>query len=203
MSIKELWLSAAALVAVMVTLAGGQTTNEKFQISALAVNMSNIGSSAGTETVDITITRWTTPEERQRIISAAIEKGQDAMLRALQDAPSHGRFRIPGLIGPDPHYLKVGRDLRYAWQTLQSGGGRRIVIATDRYIGPQEARNQPRTYDYPFTLLEIHIDKNGTGEGKMAVATKINYDKKKNAIELEHFASEPVRLQNLTATVMQ
>jgi hypothetical protein len=75
------------------------------------------------------------------------------------------------------------------------------VIATDRYIGFAEARNQPRTIDYPFTLFEIRANKDGKGEGKMAVATKISFDKKKNAIELENYASEPVRLNAVTVKV--
>ncbi len=35
----------------------------------------------------------------------------------------------------------------------------------------------------------------------MAVATKISFDKGKKQIELENYASEPVRLNNLTAKV--
>ena len=71
------------------------------------------------------------------------------------------------------------------------------MIATDRYIGFAEARNQPRTIDYPFTLFEIRVNKAGEGEGKMAVATKISFDKKKNSIEIENYSSEPVRLNEL------
>ena len=75
------------------------------------------------------------------------------------------------------------------------------MIATDRYIGMQEARSQPRTIDYPITLIEIRVDKEGNGVGKMAVATKISFDKKKNQIELENYSSEPVRLQNVKVKV--
>jgi len=60
-----------------------------------------------------------------------------------------------------------------------------------------EARNQPRTMDYPFTLIEIHLDKDGKGEGKASVATKISFDKDKNQLELENYSSEPVRLNNV------
>jgi hypothetical protein len=65
----------------------------------------------------------------------------------------------------------------------------------------REARNQPRSIDYHFTLIEIRVDKDVKGEGKMSVATKINFDKKKNVIELENYASEPVRLQNIEVKV--
>ena len=49
--------------------------------------------------------------------------------------------------------------------------------------------------------MEIHVDKDGKGEGKMAVATKIDFDKKKNTMELENYSSEPVRLNNVTVKV--
>jgi hypothetical protein len=52
--------------------------------------------------------------------------------------------------------------------------------------------------DYPFTLIEIHLDKDGKGQGKMAYATKITFDKKKNSVELENYSSEPVRLNEVT-----
>ena len=74
---------------------------------------------------------------------------------------------------------------------------RRIVVITPRVIGFREARERPRTYDYPFTLFEMRFDKSGKGEGRMAYATQINFDKGKNSIELENYSSEPVRLNNL------
>ena len=196
------WAAGMAAIALttIVTPSARQTTGEKLDITAFAVNMSNIGS-GGNAVVEITINRWTTPEERQQLISAMLEKGSNALLSALQKTPSHGRFRIPGLVGPDPHQLRLGYDLHYAWQVPLDEGGRRIVIATDRYIGVQEARNQPRTMDYPFTLFEIRVNKAGEGEGRMAVATMISFDKKKNTIELENYSSEPVRLQNLKIKV--
>ena len=191
---------AAIALTTIVTPSARQTAGEKLDITAFAVNMSNIGS-GGNAVVEITINRWTTPEERQQLIAAMLEKGSNALLGALQKTPSHGRFRIPGLVGPDPHQLRLGYDLHYAWQVPLDEGGRRIVIATDRYIGVQEARNQPRTMDYPFTLFEIRVNKAGEGEGRMAVATMISFDKKKNTIELENYSSEPVRLQNLKIKV--
>ena len=146
--------ASVALAALAGTSDARQTSGEKIVITAFAVNMSNIGS-GGSTVVDITINRWTTAEERAQIITTMLEKGSEALLSALQKTPSHGRFRIPGLVGPDPHQLRLGYDLHYAWQTAQPEGGRRIVIATDRYIGFEEARAQPRTIDYPFTLFEI------------------------------------------------
>ena len=94
--------------------------------------------------------------------------------------------------------MRLGHELHYTWQTPQPDGGRRIVIATDRYIGFQELRASARTLDYPFTLFEIRLNRNNEGEGKMAVGTMINFDRKKNIVELENYASEPVRLSKVT-----
>lgn len=200
MSKTRLVLSLMAVVMLAVQPLGSQTSSEKLEITAFAVNMSTIATGANA-VVDIKINRWSTPQEREKLITTMLEKNSDALLRELQRMPEMGRFSIPGLMGPDPHQLRLGNPLRYTWQTPQPEGGRRIVIATDRYIGMAEARNQPRTIDYPFTLFEIRVNKNGEGEGKMAVATKISFDKKKNAIELENYGSEPVRLNNLKVKV--
>jgi hypothetical protein len=177
-----------------------QLPADKLEISAFAVNMSNIATGANA-VVAITVNQWSTEAERDRLIETMLTKGSDALLRELQKAPVKGRFRVPGQRQPDPHHLALGLDIRYARQTPLPEGGRRIMLAMDRYIGFAEARNQPRSIDYPFTLIEIRTDKDGKGQGKMSIATKINFDKKKKVIELENYSSEPVRLNNVEVKV--
>ena len=199
---KSLALSGVVLaLGLLPVTAVAQTSGEKLQISAFAINMSNVTTIRNAMTVDITIDKWSTAQEREQLITTMLENGPEALLRALQKAPVKGRFRVPGMQRPDPHQLGLGHDLRYAWQTPLPEGGRRIVIITDRYIGFQEARNQPRTIDYPFTMFEIHVNKDGEGEGKVAVATKITFDRKANQVELENYSSEPVRLNKVKVKV--
>jgi hypothetical protein len=166
------------------------------RLSAFGVSMSTVATGK-TAVFDIRITRWSTQEEREKLITTAVEKGQDSLLRELQRMPDHGRISIPGWIGPDPHNARLGWELRYAFNTPGEDGGQRIGILTDRYIGMWEARNQPRTMDYPFSLIEIRLDKSGKGVGKMAVATKIEFDKSKKQLVLENYSSEPVRLNEV------
>jgi hypothetical protein len=192
------FIAAVLLLASATAPVGAQ--QERLEIDAFAINMSNIATGANAR-VDIRIDSWSSPEEREQLIVTMLEKGSDALLKALQKSSVKGRFRIPTARPPDPHHLSLGLDIRYAWQVPLPDGGKRIVLAMDRYIGFAEARNQPRSVDYPFTLLQIHIDSAGKGEGKMAVATKISFDKEKKQIELENYASEPVRLNNLTVKV--
>jgi hypothetical protein len=199
---KTTWLIAGILVLGLLWVASpqAQSNADKLEIEAFAVNMSNIATGSNA-LVYITINSWSSAEERERLITTVLEKGGDALLKELQKAPVKGRFRIPTARRPDPHHLALGLDIHYAWQTPLPEGGRRIVLATDRYIGFQEARANSRTMDYPITLMEIRVDKDGKGEGKMAVATKISFDKKKNQIELENYSSEPVRLNNVKVKV--
>jgi hypothetical protein len=189
-------VAAASLMTLGSVSTPAQSNAPKLFITSFAVNMSNIGTGSNA-VVDIRINSWSTDEERDRLITVMLEKGSDALLRELQKMPERGRFSIPGLTGPDPNQLRLGHAVRFTRMEPLPEGGRRIVTATDRFISFREARNQPRSIDYPFTLIEIRVDKEGKGEGKMSVATKINFDKKKNVIELENYASEPVRLQNV------
>ena len=166
------------------------------QLTTWAVSMSNVATGRNA-TIDISVTRWSTQAEREALIAAFVEKGQDGLLRALQKQKVTGRVRIPGWMGPDPQGWRLGWNLRYAWYQPGEDGGHRLLIATDRQMSFAEVRNQPRTVDYPFTLIEIRLDKNGEGEGKAAVATQIRMDKKKNTIELENYSTEPVRLNQV------
>ena len=192
--------AAAAMVLSTATAAAPQADKPALPVplrmTAFAVSMATAAPGA-TAVMDIRITRWSTAEERQKLIDIAVEKGQDALLRALQKMPNHGRISIPGWHGPDPHNARLGWVLHYAFATPGEDGGYRIGIATDRYIGMWEARDQPRTIDYPFSLIEIRLGKDGKGVGKMAVATKIDYDKKKKQLVLENYSSEPVRLNEV------
>ena len=184
-------LSAVFVLAVAAMEATGSASRlvaaipePPLRMSAVAVNMSNVGR-GGANVVDIEIDRWSTEAERDELIAAFNAKGPDALLSKLQGTKRVGYMRLPNTLGYDLHYARKhpGED-----------GGEQIVIATDRRVGFWEARNQPRTIDYPFTLIDIRLTAGGEGEGKMSVATKISYNKKKHAVELENYASEPVRL---------
>jgi hypothetical protein len=194
-------LVAGTLVTLSETQSVTPSATDKVVINGWALSMSNVATGAN-QTIRIMIDRWSNPSQRQHLISTFLEKKQDGLLRELEKQPEVGRFNFPGYMGPDPNnVMRLGTDIRYAMNHPGEDGGRRIVIITPRVIGFREAVNQPRTSDYPFTMFEMRFDKSGKGEGRMAYATQILFDKKKNLIELENYSSEPVRLQNLELEV--
>ena len=195
----------AALMAITAVMPRAQSPSpsatDKVRINGWALNMSNIATGAN-QRIQIMINKWSSPAQRDQLIQAFMEKKQDGLMSALEKQPEVGRFNFPGYMGPDPNsVMRLGTDIRYAMNHPGEDGGRRIVIITPRVIGFREARDQPRTVDYPFTLFEMRFDKSGKGEGRMAYATQISFDKKKNAIELENYSSEPVRLNVLELEV--
>jgi hypothetical protein len=135
--------------------------------------------------VEMVVERWSTDAERDQLIKALLEKGPEKLLETLQKMPRAGYIRTPN---------SLGYDLRYARKMPLDEGGEHIVMATDRYISFWEAVNRPRTIDYPFTLIEMRLGPDGVGEGRMSLFTKIVYEKKKNQIVLENYASQPVLL---------
>ena len=182
--VSTLVCAAAAIAAALVVPVSAQNVKESF--TGFAINM-NSGPKTGT--VDFTIERWSTEAERAQLLSIITENKDPTqpLLRALQKMPKVGGIRTP---------QTLAWDLHYAHQFPGEDGGRRIVLATDRPIAFAEARNQTRSMDYPFTIIEIHLDKNDRGEGKILAGTKIYVDKNKNIV-LENYAQQPVRFNEI------
>jgi hypothetical protein len=161
-----------------------QTNGSPERYTATAVNM-NARGGAATGTIDIVVNRWSTDAERDKLMKVLMDQGAEKLLDALQSMPRVGYFRSPN---------SVGWDLHFARRIPQPEGGERVVIATDRRIGFWEAANRPRSIDYPFTVIELRLNRDGEGEGKISVATKIIPDKENNIITLENYDIQPVQL---------
>ena len=193
---KYLLMSVAAVTLVYgLQTVGAQVLELPVKMRMSAVNMSNNLTGAN-GILEITIERWSTPEERAKLLDTVVEKGQQKLLDALQDAPVKGRIRIPGWQGADPNNYRTGWNLRYAWHEPLPDGREKVVLGVDRYMSFLEIRNQPKSVDYPFTLVQLHIGKDGKSEGKLAALTMISWDKKKQVLEIENYGTEPVRLAN-------
>ena len=79
-------------------------------------------------------------------------------------------------------------------------GGREIILATDQPMSFWEIVNSPRSAQYPFTWVQFKMKPDGNGDGKLAVAARIDGEEADQLIEVEDFAIYPVRLQNIRST---
>ena len=179
-------VAAAAVVALCGSGPAAQTNHPAEEFTATAIVNNNLGSGVGT--VQISVERWSSDADRTRLVDTLVRKGPAKLLDQLQDMKPVGRIRTPD---------SLGYDLRYAHQTRGEDGEQRIVIATDRPIGFWEASRRPRTVDYPFTVIQMEIPREGKGSGTISYATKIVA--KEHTIELENFASSPIMLTEIQA----
>jgi hypothetical protein len=175
-------VACVAAAASTVTFAQTSGTPERF--TAMAVNMSGVGRT-GANTIEIGVDRWSTEAERDQLINTLLQKGPEKLLSNLQKMKRTGYIRTPN---------SLGYELHYARRSPLPDGGERVVLATDRPIGFWEAAHQPRSIDYPFTVVEMHLNTDGEGEGKLSIATKITVDKDKGNIVLEDYGTQPVML---------
>jgi len=178
-----------AVTAAIVSLSAGeaglsQESGGKESFTAVAIANNNLGS--GVDTVLIDVTRWSTEAEQSRLIGLLREKGQEALLAELQDNPPAGSIRTPA---------SLAYDLRYSQQTPAEDGGREILLMTDRPINFWEARDRPRSIEYPFTVIQMRIDGDGKGTGTITYATRIAAAG--NIIVLENFATSPIQLTEI------
>jgi hypothetical protein len=181
---------ALLVAAALASGAASATAAEKIlDLRAIAMNLSGVGR-ARAGTLDIVIERWTTDEEKAALQDVLIEKGGDRLLSALQKVkPRCGYVRTS---------TSLGWDIYYAREIPYGDGARRIILGSDRPMSFWELRNSTRSADYEFLVAEIHLNKDGKGEGKLAGGTKITYDKDKRTVELENYGIEPVRLTEVT-----
>lgn len=137
----------------------------------------------------IAIERWSSEAERERLMSTMLEKGASALLDTLCDLPRVGYLQVDGGLGWDLHFARKVPDV---------DGGERLIIGTDRPVSFWEASRQPRSVEYPFTVIEIRL-KDGQGEGTLSVATRVIPDKANNIVVLENYDMQRIRLTNVKA----
>ena len=136
--------------------------------------------------VEIVINRWSSDEEVRRLAKTFTAKGQRELVAEIQKIPPIGRI---GTTGETTYHL------RYASVTELEDGVTQVLIATDREMSFEEVIERPLSFDYPFTLIELHLDRNGEGEGRISIATRVVWDKKAKVVELENFDAAPIWLK--------
>jgi hypothetical protein len=178
-------LVAAGLMLWSPGVPQAQSNEEPEEFTTFAVNMGThtVGTTA---TLIITVNRWSSQAERENLFTLLREKGMKGFLDAMQKLPRTGSLRTP---------QSVGYDLRLALQEPGKDGGRRVLIATDRPVSFYEATNRPPSYEYPFTVIDMQLNPDGTGQGTMSVAAKFIPAGK--TVIVENYDTQPVRLNKV------
>ncbi len=152
----------------------------------------NLSPGAG-ENISIHILRWSSEADRDRLAAAFKEKGDAGLPAALEAAPTLG------IVWTGEN---LGYSLRYAHRVALPDGGERIIVATERRLGAWSRGNtwkalKQEAPDYPFTLVELRLNRRGQGEGKMSLATKVTFEPDAKTFALENYASAPILIKDV------
>ena len=178
--------TAAAFVACVAGLA--LTMAHPAAIQGVRFTATATGPSGELGPVEIVINRFSTTVEKNRFMDTFAARGAAGLQEALQQAPSIGHLAAPG---------DQGFDLRYAAELRGDKGDRHVILATDQGMPFFEAADRPRSADYPFTVLQLQVDRNGQGRGLASAYSNITLDKHQGTIVLENLGDQPVMLTNV------
>ena len=59
--------------------------------------------------------------------------------------------------------------------------------------------NNTRSMRNQFSLVELQVDKNGKGEGKLVSGAEVNWDATDKRIEIQNYSAQPSALSRVQA----
>jgi hypothetical protein len=160
-------------------------------ITAAAVIPSSVGLPPTTIGLEITIERWSTDVERDRLVEALKSRRANTLLDALRGLPAVGHIATA---------TSAGWSLRFAQTRSLDDGGRQVLVASDRPSTSDGTSRSRGDTDYPVSLADIRFEKDGTGTGTLAHAANLTYEKKTGTITIDNYGGGPVRLTNVRST---
>jgi hypothetical protein len=135
-----------------------------------------------TAPVIIHLDHYSSDADVQRLAGILTGKGPEALRDALWNQ--------------EVGYIRVGGGLGYpiaAARSRETPNGRVIRLMIDRPISQREVLNSTFSSDYPFSYIEINLDRAGKGEGQFFAAAKVSL-KQDGTLTVESFSPQPLRL---------
>jgi len=123
---------------------------------------------------------------------AGADSPQASLASALKKAPTIGILWTSET---------VGYSIKYAYRLAQPDGSERIILATDRRVGAWSNLWKPAgsasVTDYAFSVIELHVNAKGEGEGKTTMTGKVASDNESKTIALDAYSTLPVILKGV------
>ena len=118
--------------------------------------------------------RWSTDDERRQLLTAPEEPSK--LLSALPYVDVVGYLQWPG---------GLEHSVRYARQTARPDGGTDIVMVVERPLWLWWEPTATWAADQQFTVVQIRMKKDGTGEGRIATGDGFKRDSDSGVVILD------------------
>jgi hypothetical protein len=120
---------------------------------------------------------------------AAPKTPETALNDAVGSAPIVGHMWTSEVAGYALHYA-----LR-----VPSADGERILLIADRRLGAWNDMWKPAgtPTNYDFSLIELHVNSKGEGEGKVSITSKVAVEDASKSLALADYATAPVVLKSV------
>ena len=157
------------VVAAAVTVAGtavlsGEAARDVAQYTfAVAHAPKDVFSSDGR--LRLRLLRWSSDDERRQVMAALEEPSK--LLSALPYVGVAGYLQWPG---------GLEHTVRYARQTARPDGGADIVLVVERPLWLWWDSTAKWAADQHFTVVHMRVNKDGTGEGRIATGDGFRRD---------------------------
>ncbi|HSR66422.1 MAG TPA: hypothetical protein VLU25_00645 [Acidobacteriota bacterium] len=135
--------------------------------------------------VNIHVDEMTSDGELRELQNLLQEKGEDALLNRLEEVEK-GRMGRADEVGIDIAIVR----------SYETDEGRKLILVGVRDRSIFELRSSSRTNLYPYTWIELTLDEQGRGSGKVAYPARLKFDDQGN-LEVKEFGLEFVRLMNV------
>jgi len=173
------------ILAVAAVFAQDKPKPERYTATAIGT-----GGRVGGKTVlfNVYITRFTTDDEVQQLATLLKEKGQDALVSAMEKLDC-------GRISP---VATTGNTIAVARKRIVDGVTM-ITVVTARQMSFAELTSMSRTKQYPFGFVHLQLkpDQKDGGTGQVMAAAKIRFDKKKGNYEIESYGNQYIKVVNV------
>src|SRR5258705_9716193 len=145
------------------TVVQGQKLAKRITIQAQAMGTSTqLGRNFS---VTVIINEYSPPSDREVLIEAFQQKGNEGLVNALSKMSSKGRVAITGTLGGD---------VAYARKFSMPDGSTKIRLVTNRLLRFGEVWADSRSTDYDLSALEIILSpQKGKSSGTLLPASKL------------------------------
>lgn len=185
-------VAVAALLLAVFVLTHKASADEKETFFGTVVQTANMRlPGGGTFQVTMNVEKWTSVEERKRLLGVFKEGGSEALMKELRK--QRAGYIVPPAIARWPSW-----EVDVAASIPQPDGGRIVRLFTERPIAFGEAFYSTRSKDYEFGIVELKLNAEGEGEGVTIPAAKLSMsDDGQIVVEQTPFTTGPQRLMGV------